>query len=185
MFYEDTLYRSALKHEVGRELCYDMFFLLAKNIEDVPNKAQGETHLEALVKDIAILKVIVSDVCRIVVKHKRTKHEDGRDFFTAGQWKELYSKVKHDRFIEERRAIEKGRAFVTAFNTPMGTAIEECILRGVQTGYELINTGDISMEGVYKMNIYRTMSLRWEEKILAYKKNIERVRKIIYKENSE
>ncbi len=183
MFYEDTLFCHALRHEVGRELCYDMFFLLAKNIEDVPNKAQDEAHLESLINDITTLKYIVSDICRVIVRFDKTSHEDGRDFFTAKQWKELYSKVKHNRFIEERRAIEKGRSFATAYNTPMGIAIEERLLRGVQTGYELIDKGEISMEGVYKMNIFRTMLLRWEEKILTYKKNIERVRKIIYKEN--
>ncbi|KKM91056.1 hypothetical protein LCGC14_1232420 [marine sediment metagenome] len=164
-------------------MCYDIFYLLAKNIEDVPNEAQDSGQLEVLLGNIKTLKEIVSNICRVIVKHKEVKHEDGRDFFTMEQWEILYTKVKTEKFKKERGAIEKGRAFATAYNTPMGKATKECMLRVVQIGYELINKGEIDMLNVYQMNICRLILIRWEEKILAYKKNIEQVRKIIYKEN--
>lgn len=159
-----------------------MFFLLAKSIEDIPNKAKGEGDLMLLLSDVEVLKKIARSICKIIIKHEKIKHEDGRDFFSMDQWKTLYSKVKGKKFEEERGVIEKGRSFATAYNTPMGQEIEECMLRAIQTGYEQIDTGKIDMDGIYYMNIYRTLSIRWEEKILLYKKNIERIRTIIYKE---
>lgn len=177
------MYRTALKHKVGRELCYDIFYLLADTIEKVPSNVKSKEELGVLLSDIETLKEIARDVCRVIIRHEQTKHEDGKDFFTTEQWKELYDKCKTEKFKVERGAIEKGRAFVTAYNTPMGKAIDALMLHAVQNGYEAISKGDIDMKGIYRININRTVSLRWEEKIQAYKKNIERVRKIIYKEN--
>ncbi len=173
----------ALKHGVGRELCYDMFFLLGKNIEAIPDTAEGRDALTLMMSDIAILKKVLRRVCRIIIQHEKVKHEDGRDFFSMSEWKTLYAKVVAERFVKERGAIEKGRSFATAYRTPMGEAVEEHMLSSIQKGYVSIDKGDMTVDGLYEMNVYRTITQLWDKRILDYKTNINRVKKIIYKEN--
>jgi len=160
-----------------------MFFLLAKNIEVLPDNASDDNKLKALLRDVEVLKKIARNVCRVIVKHEKIKHEDGKGFFSLSDWRALLDKTDKEQFVKERKALERGRTFVLAYNTPMGVEVSEGMLRCIQNGYEAISKCEIDMKGIYEMNIYRLLIVRWEAKILAYKKNIERVNKIIYKEN--
>ena len=173
----------SLKHQVGRELCYDMFFLLGKGIEAIPDTAKDTEALSLMMKDITTLKKVLRRVCRIIIKHEKVKHEDGRDFFSMNEWKTLHAKVVAERFMKERGAIEKGRSFATAYRTPMGEAVETHMLSNIQNGYVSIDKGDMTVDGLYEMNVYRTIVQLWTTRIQDYKTNINRVKKIIYKEN--
>ena len=159
-------------------------YLISSAIEALPDKTlDSKFDLKVPLNELATMQRIARNMCRIVIKHEKTKCEDGRDFFTVKQWKELHGRCGGAKFSTERLAIEKGRKFGTAYSTDMGVEIQEVLLRCIQNGYETIAKGNIDMEGLYEMNVHRLVLARWDSKILAYKKNIERVKKIIYKEN--
>ncbi len=139
--------------------------------------------VEIAQSEIAVFKKVLRNICRIVIIHEKEKHEDGRDFFSKEQWRGFYNKVRGEKFAKERNAIEKGRKFVTAYNSPMGKAIDEYLLQNVQNGYESIFKCEANKESLFEMSIYRIACAVWLERLQGYKANIERVRKIIYKEN--
>jgi|10_taG_2_1085330.scaffolds.fasta_scaffold00884_5 hypothetical protein len=182
LFAVNADYSRAIKHEVGRELCYDAFYLLSKNIELVPDKVNDIFDLGKQNTDIRICKKVLSNLCSIVRLNKEVKLEDGKDFFKKEEWYRLFKKCNGEKFRKERRAIEIGSSFYTAYKTVMGDAVEDCIKRGVQSGYKKVYNGNITIEEVYELNIYRVILKLWAKRRSDYKNNIERIRKIIYKE---
>ncbi len=101
--------------------------------------------------------------------------------FSKEEWQHLYEKCKPEKFKNERSSIERGRSFYTAFKTPMGDAIESHIVQSIQSCYEAIDSGNINMDDIYQMNVYRVIDALWNKRRLDYKGNIERVKKLIYK----
>ncbi len=158
-------------------------YLLACNIEALSIKVTDISELDEQLGKLAVLKRVVKNTCRVIISHKEEKHEDGTDLISMDAWGELYRKVGSEKFKKERHAIERGRKFVTAFYSPMGKAVEKSLLLGLQEGYESVFKGDITVAAVYEMQVYTDLISKYSIKIQVYKDNIDRVNKIIYKEN--
>jgi hypothetical protein len=159
-----------------------MFYLLSNIMLELPDKAVTQDQINEELKKIDTAKIVLDKICLIIKLNKETKHEDGVDCFSTEEWKFLYGKCSVDKFKAERRAIEVGRSFYTAYRTPMGEAVEAHIAASVQEGYKRINMKTITDATLYELNLYRALFAIWDKRRQDYKVNIERIRKIIYKE---
>jgi len=181
LLYERKEYQLSLDHEVGRELCYDLFFLLSQSIRSAPSEIDTEQQLKDFNEQVSMLHKISNRVCCVIKSHKVVKHEDGRDFFSKEEWYALFNRTTHEKFAKERRSIEIGRSFYTAYKTPMGADIEVHMQEQIQRGFQHLAYGNITLSSLYELRVYRVIQNIWEKRKYDYKTNIERVRKIIYK----
>ncbi len=175
-----------MNHKIGRELVYDIAFLLSEVIVNLPNDVSRVSSKAELDKGNAELKLcrnVLINICSTVDSCEDKSEKSGINIFSSDEWKVYSRKCANDRiFSKDRIRVNNGQSFVTAYKSSMGVDVISEVTKKIDLAYEKIWKGEATVESIYVLNLYRLVRELWNKKKREYVKNINRIRNIIYGE---
>jgi len=185
LFFEDELYAYALSHKIGRELVCDAFFHTSDLIKKIALLSDRE-EIKIQHANLGLFKELLRSICNVVKTCEDTTDElNIRNAFSKEDWEVFYNKCNTvERYHEEKKRLDNGRVFYAAYKTRMSKEVEASLGEKIESGYKAIwEEKAASYEVSYLLQLCRAIKALWSKRLTDYGKNLERIQKMIYREN--